>query len=111
MDITPKEVREYKSQNGKIPIREWLDSIQEKRTRGIIDIRLERLRRGLLGEWETVGLGVSELKIHYGPGYRIYFAQLDLATVILFCGGDKNSQTRDIQKAFDYWMDYRRRIK
>jgi len=56
-----------------------------------------------------VGEGVKELRIDYGPGYRVYFALADLTIVLLLCGGDKSSQTGDIELAREYWIDYRRR--
>lgn len=62
----------------------------------MIASRLDRLAYGHTGDMKAVGGGVLELRIHYGPGYRVYFSRLDSAIVILLCGGDKGSQTRDI---------------
>ena len=62
------------------------------------------------GDCHGVGEGVQELRINYGPGYRVYFAQEGVTVVLLLCGGDKSTQTRDIETAKRYWNDYRRRL-
>ncbi len=71
--------------------------------------RLARVRRGNLGDCKSVGEGVSELRVDYGPGYRVYFAQKGQTLVILLCGGDKRTQEKDIQRAKQYWHDYKQR--
>ncbi len=65
----------------------------------MIAARLMRLAEGLAGDVEPVGEGVSELRIHYGPGYRVYFQRRGDVLIILLCGGDKGSQARDIANA------------
>jgi putative addiction module killer protein len=65
------------------------------------DARIRRLSLGNLGDWRAVGGGVSELRIDYGPGYRVYFARLSLANIVLLVGGDKRSQKRDVRKAIE----------
>jgi putative addiction module killer protein len=74
-----------------------------------IEQRLDRLRLGNLGNFRSVGEGVCELKIDYGPGYRVYFGQVGTTIVLLLCGGDKSTQDRDIRKAKEYWIDYEQR--
>lgn len=71
--------------------------------------RLGRMRRGNLGDCKPVGEGVSELRVDYGPGYRVYFGQRGLTVAVLLCGGDKRTQDRDIGLAKQYWHDYRQR--
>ncbi|MCJ8507678.1 type II toxin-antitoxin system RelE/ParE family toxin [Rhizobium lemnae] len=77
----------------------WESRLRDKRARTIIASRLMRLSAGLAGDVEPVGEGVSELRIHYGPGYRVYFTQRRNIMIVLLCGGDKGSQERDIATA------------
>jgi len=78
---------------------EWIDCLHDIRARARILARIERLGLGNPGDVEPVGGGVSELRIHYGPGYRVYFKQQGRELVILLAGGDKRSQAKDIKKA------------
>ena len=77
----------------------WEARLRDKRARTLIAARLMRLAAGLPGDDEPVGEGVSELRIHYGPGYRIYFQRRGDLLVVLLCGGDKSTQSRDISTA------------
>ncbi|MEQ8401849.1 MAG: type II toxin-antitoxin system RelE/ParE family toxin [Roseitalea porphyridii] len=77
----------------------WYDGLRDARAQGRIDARLRRLSLGNFGDVKPVGGGVSELRIPYGPGYRVYFVRRDNAVVLLLCGGDKGSQRRDIAAA------------
>lgn len=77
----------------------WESRLRDKRARTIIASRLMRFAEGLSGDVEPVGEGISELRIHYGPGYRIYFQRRGNLIVVLLCGGDKSTQTRDIAAA------------
>jgi putative addiction module killer protein len=77
----------------------WLDRLADRRAVARIVKRLRRLERGLLGDVKPVGRGVSELRIDYGPGYRVYLLQHGRMLIVLLCGGDKASQSRDIEKA------------
>ncbi len=79
--------------------RRWWSGLKDRRAVGLIFARLDRLAYGHAGDAESVGDGVSELRIHYGPGYRVYFQQRGAALVILLGGGYKSSQARDIRKA------------
>ena len=79
--------------------RVWENRLRDIRTRTVIAARLFRLAEGLTGDAAPVGEGVSELRIHYGPGYRIYFQRRGAVLVVLLCGGDKGSQDRDIAAA------------
>jgi len=78
---------------------EWENRLKDSRARALIAARIFRLANGLAGDVSPVGEGVSELRIHYGPGYRVYFQQLGSQLVILLCGGDKSRQGRDIELA------------
>ena len=64
---------------------------------------------GLFGDVEPIGEGLSELRIHYGPGYRVYFVRENQQLILLLCGGDKSSQSKDITKAKMYWEDHKQR--
>ncbi len=77
----------------------WFDSLRDRRARARIDIRIRRLSLGNPGDVRPVGEGVSELRIDYGPGYRVYFVQRGQALIILLAGGDKRTQERDIARA------------
>jgi len=77
----------------------WESKLKDRRARTIIATRLMRLAEGLAGDVAPIGEGISEIRIHYGPGYRIYFQQHGNTIIVLLCGGNKGSQTRDIAKA------------
>ena len=77
----------------------WFDSLKDRKTRARIQARIDRVEMGNFGDAAPVGEGISELRIFYGPGYRVYFIQLDSVIVILLCGGDKSSQQADIARA------------
>lgn len=77
----------------------WESKLKDRRAKAVIAARIFRLANGLPGDVSPVGQGVSELRIHYGPGYRVYFQQRGTEIVILLCGGDKSSQARDIEMA------------
>ena len=77
----------------------WLRNLRDRRARARILVRIDRLRLGLLGDVKPVGQGLSELRVHYGPGYRVYFLKKGEQLVILLAGGDKRAQQRDIRRA------------
>lgn len=109
MEVTSKELRIYVTEDGRAPFSEWLALMDDARARAKIRVRLERVRLGNFGDCHGVGEGVQEPRIDYGPGYRIYFGQVGLTIVLLLCGGEKSSQTKDIELAKQYWSEYRRR--
>lgn len=79
--------------------RDWWTGLRDERARGLITSRLSRLAYGHTGDAAPVGEGISELRIHFGPGYRVYFRKHGKTIIILLCGGDKSSQAKDIKKA------------
>jgi len=109
MDAELQTLREYVTAAGKNPFRRWLHALRDVGARARIRVRLNRVRLGNFGDAKAVGGGVSELRIPYGPGYRVYFARAGSTVVLLLSGGDKSSQKRDIETAKEYWLDYQRR--
>lgn len=79
--------------------RTWLDDLADHRAAERIAQRIVRLQAGLMGDVKPVGLGVAEVRVDYGPGYRLYFVQRGRLLIVLLCGGDKGSQRRDIARA------------
>ena len=79
----------------------WFDSLKDRNARMRIDIRIRRLSLGNFGDVKPVGEGVSEIRIDYGPGYRIYYLRKKNTVIILLLGGDKSTQSKDIQKAHE----------
>jgi putative addiction module killer protein len=80
-------------------VREWLRSLRDHQARARIVARIRHLEQGNPGDVAPVGGGVSEMRIHYGPSYRVYFVQRSTEIVLLLCGGDKRSQAADIDRA------------
>lgn len=107
----PREVEIYCSRSGREPFTEWLNAIRDQKTQRRIRTRLAALKLGNFGDYKSVGGGVFELRFHFGGGYRIYFGEVDNTVVLLLCGGDKSSQTRDIEHAKAYWLAYKERYQ
>lgn len=78
---------------------DWLHGLHDRTAAGLIVKRIARMGTGNLGDVKNIGDGVSEARIFFGPGYRLYFTRRDSAIIILLCGGDKSSQDRDIERA------------
>jgi putative addiction module killer protein len=100
---TEKELRNYVTLNGKEPFEEWLKNIKDKMIRARIRRRLDRLSLGYYGDTKALGDGICELRLSFGAGYRIYFAEIEGCIILLLCGGDKSSQAKDIARAKQYW--------
>ncbi|MCD4814399.1 type II toxin-antitoxin system RelE/ParE family toxin [bacterium] len=104
-------ILQFETSEGKCPFRKWLLSLHDEKVRAQVRARLDRLRLGNSGDHRFLGEGIQELRIHYGPGYRIYYGEQGRKIVLLLYGGIKNTQKQDIRKAKQYWQDYLRRIK
>ena len=78
---------------------EWLEGLRDERVRGIVVARIKRLQMGLMGDVEPVGEGVSELRIHFGAGWRVYFIQRGKQLIVLLAGGSKRTQASDVKRA------------
>lgn len=103
------ELLRYQHGDGREPFTEWLATMRDKVAQARIRIRLRQVQAGNFGDCEPVGEGVTELRIHVGPGYRAYFGRHGKSVVILLCGGDKRSQPADIKHARALWMEWKRR--
>ena len=98
-------VREYLTADGRNPFREWL-GLLTKAVRARIQARILRFELGNLGDHTSVGGGVWEARVMFGPGYRVYFGRDGDSIIVLLVGGDKGSQAKDISRAHDSWRDF-----
>ncbi len=104
-----RETLHYQLPNGKHPFSEWLLALSDKRIQSRILARLDRVLFGNFGDTKLVDTGVWELRLHFGPGYRVYFGLDGQVLVILLFGGDKSTQDGDIKRAREHWKDYLKR--
>ncbi|MGD9504778.1 MAG: type II toxin-antitoxin system RelE/ParE family toxin [Syntrophobacteraceae bacterium] len=100
------EIEYYRTESGRKPFKEWLEGLRDIKARAKVRVRLDRARLGNLGDRKAVGAGVWEMRIDYGPGYRVYFGQDGARVILLLLGGDKSAQQRDIETAKRYWLDH-----
>ena len=103
------EIRRYLTASGRDVVGEWMADLADQRARAKIAVRLARVQAGNFGDCRALGNGVWELRVDWGPGFRIYYAMAGKFVVLLLCGGDKKTQAADIQAAIEYWKDYKRR--
>ena len=103
-----KKLVQYEAEDGSCPFASWFGKLE---VRAALKVRtaLARMEAGNLGDVKPVGTGVSERRINFGPGYRVYFGQDGEELVILLVGGTKQRQQRDIEQAKELWADYKRR--
>jgi putative addiction module killer protein len=97
----------YEQKRGKSAFLDWLLHLKDVKARAVIRARINRLELGNFGDRKSVGTGVLELRVSFGPGYRVYFGRDGNTVVVLLCGGDKASQAKDIQKAKLLWKEYK----
>lgn len=100
-----RRVENYLTADGREPFEEWITSLRDTSGRAKVRVRLNRVMEGNLGDCNSVGDGVHELRIDFGPGYRVYFG-VDGDLVVVLCGGNKRTQSSDIATAKQYWSDY-----
>jgi putative addiction module killer protein len=105
------ELRRYQTASGRDIFGEWLAGLKDTRTKAKILARIDRLSLGNFGDCKSLGVGLFELRIDWGPGYRVYYATIAKAGVLLLCGGDKSMQASDIRHAVEYMKDYRERTR
>jgi putative addiction module killer protein len=103
------ELRRYVTANGADVFGEWLAGLKDARARAKIVARIDRLAAGNFGDCKSLRGGLSELRIDWGPGYRVYYALTGKTCLLLLCGGDKRKQSTDIQRALEYLKDFKER--
>ena len=103
------DIRRYLARSGRDVLGEWLAELNDDRTRAKIAARIDRLSAGKFGDCKALRGGLWELRIDWGPGYRVYYALVGKACVLLLCGGDKRKPSADIKRALEYLKDYRER--
>jgi putative addiction module killer protein len=103
------ELIAYETPEGHRPYEIWLRSLKDKMAKVRIMKRTRQIETGNLGDYASVGEGVMEFRFHFGPGYRVYFARSGTRLIILLCGGEKSSQANDIERAKEYWADWKSR--
>lgn len=104
-------VLNYVTSEGKNVFAEWLSALNDSTAYARVITRIDRLKAGNFGDCRTLRDGVSELRIDYGPGYRVYYGQVGKRVILLLCAGDKRKQGPDIVRAVGYLIDYRRRLR
>jgi putative addiction module killer protein len=105
------EVRRYLTASGRDVFGEWLSELRDVRTRAKIVARIDRLSAGNFGDCKALRGGLFELRIDWGPGYRVYYAMVGKECVLFLCGGDKRKQSSDIKRALEYLRDYMERTQ
>jgi len=103
------EIRRYVTESGKDVLGDWMMSLKDGRTRAKVAARIARLTTGNFGDCKPLRDGVWELRVDWGPGYRVYYAMREQRCVVLLCGGDKRKQAAGVKRAIEYWNDYKRR--
>lgn len=105
------EIQHYLNPSGQNLFMEWLDSLPDVKAQARIAMRINRLAAESFGDCKPLREGVWELRIDYGPGYRVYYGRIGKKIVLLLLGGDKRRQSADIAKAIEYWKDYQIRSR
>jgi putative addiction module killer protein len=105
------EVIRYITNSGKDVFGEWLARLVDPRAAAKIVVRIDRLAAGNFGDCKPIRDGVWELRVDWGPGYRVYYSIAGRTQVVLLCAGDKRKQTADINRAVGFWKDYQQRTR
>src|SRR5712692_2498906 len=109
LEAVPRKVETYVSRDGKDVFQGWLNNVADQRARILVDKTIAKVRLGNLGQHKSVGEGVQEIVLDYGPGYRIYFGERGTTLVILLLGSTKKRQEEAIKLAKRYWKDWKER--
>jgi putative addiction module killer protein len=99
----------YQTSVGKKPFERWFDKLKDVKVKALIFDRLDRIKLGNFGDTKCIGDGVSELRFHRSPGYRVYYAKSGIKIILLLCGGAKDTQPKDINLAKQYLLDFKSR--
>lgn len=105
------EIRFYTDSSGHAPFADWLDALKDIRGRAQIRARIERVRGGNMGDCKPLRDGIQELRVDFGPGYRVFLSRQGPVMVLLLCGSDKGDQDRSIRQAIEYLNDWKERGK
>lgn len=105
------EIRRYMTRAGRIVFSEWFAELVDRNAHARVADRIDRVEEGNFGDCKSLGGGLFELRIKYGPGYRVYYGMIGQTCILLLCGGDKRKQSADIERARRYWQDYRERTR
>ncbi len=103
------DIQHYTTENARDPVRQWLDNIRDPRTKDRILTKVRCLQQGARGDSKSVGGGIRELRIHDGPGYRVYFARVGKTVILLLAAGSKKTQRNDIATAKKRFQDWKSR--
>lgn len=101
------EISYYVALNGRSPFRDWFESLRDFNAQAIIHSQIDRLSLGNFGKCKVLRPGLFELRINYGPGYRIYFGRTGSKIILLLCGGNKSTQTKDVANAYRHWKKFK----
>ena len=103
------EIRHYVDRSGKDVFEDWLTQLADARAQAKIATRINRLAAENFGDCKSLRQGLNELRVDWGPGYRVYYAMIGRECVLLLCGGGKRKQSADIERALEYLKDYKER--
>jgi putative addiction module killer protein len=103
------EIRHYLTRTGKDVFDDWLSGLRDPRAQAKIAVCINRLAAGNFGNSKNLRHGLYEMRIDWGPGYRVYYAMIGAACVLILCGGDKRKQSSDIERALTYLNDFKER--
>jgi putative addiction module killer protein len=106
MAARPRKIKTYVRANGQSPFEDWVSDLRDKSAKAKIFTRIDRMKFGNFDDCKSVGQGVFELRVHFGPGYRVYFGLIGSEVVLLLVGGNKASQPKDINLAQRYWKEF-----
>ena len=109
MQIKPRDVQYYETPTGKLPAKDWLESLKDGLTQAILYKRIRQAGLGQFGKVRSLGDGVSELKIDHGPGFRVYYGIHEDALILILMAGSKRTQESDVKKAKAYWSEWKER--